>query len=139
MALSIFGEKAITPTNEMLAAALAERKIIWDMVTEHIENTYSKISGEWKFYSKSAGWSFVIKSEKRTLIYLIPTEDCIKTNFVFGERAVKVIEESDLPESLIKSVTEARAYMEGRSCMVDIVKVDDIEIIKKLLKIKSEN
>ena len=139
MALSLFGEKAIKPTDELLAEALLERKIIWDLIYAHIENTYSKISGEWKFYSKSSGWSFVIKSGKRTLIYLIPREDCIKTNFVYGAKAVEAAKTADLPQPVLVSILESKDYMEGRSFMVDVAEKADVEVIQKLLKIKNDN
>jgi len=139
MALSIFGEKAVIPNDELLTEALLDRKAIWDSITEHIENTYSKVNSEWKFYSKAAGWSFVVKSGKRTLIYLIPQENCIKVNFVFGERAVAEVQKSDLPQSLITVLLESKPYVEGRSVMLDIAELDEVEIVKKLLKIKNEN
>ena len=139
MALSAFGEKAFMPDDEMLAVALLERKAIWDNIIEHIENTYSNISTEWKFYTKAAGWTYVIKSGKRTLIYLIPRQDCIKTSFVFGEKAVEAAKDADLPDFVLATILEAKVYAEGRSFMADVIEAGDIRLIETLLKIKDDN
>ena len=139
MSLSIFGDKKILPNDEMLGEALSELKNHWDSIKKHIENTYDKISGEWKYYSKSSGWTFVIKSGKRTLVYLIPTEECIKASFVFGEKAVEAAQKADLPEAILKRLLESKAYVEGRSIMVDVENDKHIDIVKKLLKIKTDN
>ena len=139
MALSIFGEKTIKPTDEMLAEVLGEREAIWDCITEHVEITYGKMLCEWKFYSKSAGWSFVVKSGKRTMIYLIPLNGYFKANFVFGEKAVAAAQMADLPESVLKEITEATVYAEGRSFMINVAEDADAVLIEKLLKIKRDN
>ena len=139
MSLSAFGEKAVVPTDEMLAASLSETKSIWQGIRQHLESSYENISGEWKYYSKSAGWTFVLKSGKRTLLYLIPLKDYFKATFVFGERAAQAAQAADFPKTVLNAIAEAKQYMEGRSFMVDVKTGADAVIIEKLLKIKNDN
>lgn len=139
MSLSIFGDKATIPKDEMLAETLSEAEILWKSVIEHIQSNYKNTSQEWKFYSKAAGWTLVIKTGKRTLTYLIPLKNSFKINFVFGEKAVEVAKQFDLPEPVITSILEAKQYMEGRSFMLDITKEEDIKTVQILLKIKNDN
>ena len=137
MALSIFGEKAIMPSAELLSEELQESKTKWQYIENYVKETYKDISGEWKHYSKASGWIFVVKSGKRTLLYLIPLRGSFKVNFVFGENAVVKARNTDLPKQIISSILEAKSYVEGRSFMLEVKTKQDIKTIKKLLKIKT--
>lgn len=137
MSFSIFGEKSIQPTEELLDEALANSKPLWELIKNHVITTYENSNVEWKFYSKAAGWTFVLKSGKRTLLYLIPLHHYFKVNFVFGEKAVALAQNSELSESIISLILEAKPYMEGRSFMVDVKTDNDIADVMKLLEIKS--
>ena len=139
MSLSVFGEKALVPDDGMLGAELGECKLFWDDIINHMEGTYEGVGGEWKYYSKAAGWSFVVKSGKRTLIYLIPLGGWFKANFVFGDRAVVAAQTAGLPEPLVTLILDAKQHMEGRSFMIDIKSEEDVEIAKKLIAIKNNN
>ena len=139
MSLSVFEFKEAMPDDAALAKELGATKGIWDDVREHIKKNYKDMNGEWKYYSKSSGWTFVIRSGKRTLIYLIPMNRYFKANFVFGESAVNAALASDIPADVIKKITEARPYVEGRSFMTDVKKKDDLGVVEKLIAIKDKN
>lgn len=138
MSLSIFSEKAFMPNDEMLGEVLCDCKPLWDNIKNHVTATYENTHEEWKYYSKSAGWTLVIKGGKRTLIYLIPLNGYFKVNFVFGEKAVISAQNTQLPESIVSLILEAKPYMEGRSFMVDVKAYTDIDTIIKLLEIKNK-
>jgi hypothetical protein len=139
MSLSIFGDKDILPNEESLAGVLAGSKTSWDEIKNCVVAECGNYSEEWKYYSKKAGWALVIKSEKRTILYLIPLSGCFKANFVFGEKAVAAAQVSGLPEPIIALISEATPYMEGRSFMVDITSEADAQIVKRLIAIKNAN
>jgi len=139
MSLSVFEYKEVIPDDGAVADVLGPRKDLWDRVREHIASNFKDVSGEWKYYSRSSGWTFVIKSGKRTLIYLIPMKGYFKTNFVFGDAAVSAAVASDLPAAVIKSIRDARPYIEGRSFMTDVKKGEDVDTVVKLIGIKAGN
>ena len=139
MSLSVFDNKAFLPNDELLSNVLSETKNLWENIMAHICGAYKNIGSEWKFYSKAAGWSFVVKSGKRTLIYLIPLAGYFKASFVYGEKAVTEAQLAGLPEFVLESIAEAKPYAEGRSFMVDVRDSDDVSLVEKLLKIKSDN
>jgi hypothetical protein len=139
MSLSVFEHKEIMPDDNALSKALAERKALWDGVTEHIRSNHKDVGGEWKYYSKAAGWSFVIKSGKRTLIYLIPMSGYLKANLILGENAVGAAMASGIPEQIKKKISEARQYAEGRSFMVDVKSKEDLRAVIELIGIKDRN
>ena len=139
MSLSEFDEKAIMPHDEMLTAVLADSRALWNTIISYIVETCGDISEEWKFYSKKAGWSLVVSSGKRKILYLIPQDGFFKVNFVFGEKAVAAVQISDLPESIITALLETKSYMEGRSVMFDVKTGADAQAVKKLIEIKQAN
>ena len=139
MSLSAFGEKALMPNEETLAGTLKGSKARWDKLIEHTGNVCGRASGEWKYYSKNAGWSLVVKSGGRTILYLIPLDGSFKANFVLGEKAVTVVKASDLPAAVITNITEAKAYAEGRPFMIDVNNDADAGIAMRLIEIKSRN
>jgi hypothetical protein len=137
MSLSIFDEKALIPTEDMLSEALSDTRTIWNDALKLIDRTCGDLNTEWKYYSRSAGWTLVANSKKRKMTYFIPLKGFFKVNFVFGEKAVKEAKSADLPESVLLSISEARPYVEGRSFMIDMKTDTDIELFGKLLKIKN--
>jgi hypothetical protein len=139
MAVSVFEFKDVIPDDAAVADVLGATKCIWDGVRDHIKKDHKDVSEEWKYYSKSSGWMLVIKAGKRTLIYLIPAKGHFKTNFVFGRAATDAALASDLPAGVIKSIKEARQYVEGRSFMTDVRKSEDMGTVIKLIGIKSSN
>jgi len=139
MSLSIFGEKAEAPTEDALAAALGESKTLWDDIKKQVESICGNYNDEWKFYSKKAGWSFVARSGKRTILYLIPQDKYFKLNFVLGDKAVAAAQDAGLPESIVALIMEATPYTEGRSFMFDICSLGDVDSVKKLISIRATN
>jgi hypothetical protein len=139
MSLSAFEHKEVRPDDDAVAKALGEKKALWDGVKEHIASNHKNVNEEWKFYSKDAGWTLVIKGGKRTLVYLIPLNGHFKVNFVFGENAVNAAQSAGLPAHIVKKITEARPYVEGRSFMVDVKGKEDADAVIELIGIKDRN
>jgi hypothetical protein len=139
MSLSAFGDKAAIPDEKMIAAVLADGKPIWDGIREHVRSAYKEINEEWKFYSRSAGWSLVVRSGKRTLFYFIPQNGYFKINFVLGGKAADAAQSSGLPAHILKMISEARPYAEGRSFMMDVKEKEDAGTAIRLMDIKDRN
>lgn len=139
MATSIFDIKTEMPDDGNIAEVLGSGKKLWDTLETHICENYEGIKTEWKFYSKKAGWSYVIKSEKRTLLYLIPQDGYFKITFVFGEKAVDEAKRANLPDGILRSIEESTPYTEGHSFMIDVKSNENIEVAKILLVIKKNN
>ena len=139
MSLSIFGDKAVMPNEQALTAALAGTKAVWDNIENHVALICGEQSSQWKFYSKKAGWSLVMKSGDRTILYLIPQDAFFKVNFVFGDKAVAAALASNLPEQITALITQATPYAEGRSFLFDIKTAKDADTVKNLIAIKNTN
>lgn len=131
MAESVFGEKAVVPDEAALAAALGDGKALWDEAL-----AMSGGSGEWKFYTKAAGWTYPVKLKKRTLFYMMPKAGWIRFTFVLGGRAVEAAKVAGLPEQVLEDLLQATEYVEGRSVAVDVRGEAELEAIRGLLALK---
>ncbi|MDF9824185.1 putative membrane protein [Breznakia sp. PF5-3] len=131
-------EKRIEPTEIDVEKMLGDSYAIWLQLCEHHEKL-DNISYEWKMYTKKVGWTMLIKQKKRTLYYMIPSLDKFMVSFVFGERAVQVISESEIDKALIEQLLNARKYMEGRGLQVEVENNHMLDDIIHLIQIKIEN
>ena len=139
MATSIFDDKTTIPDDGMVDVILADTKTLWDKVKSHVDENYSGLDKEWKFYSKKSGWSLVFKQKKRTLFYFVPCKGYFMIALVFGEKAEKAAIQSPISDHIKESISAATAYVEGKSFFVDVKEEKDIESIFTLLKIKEES
>lgn len=139
MALSIFDSKTVIPTEQNITNVLEETKSLWDTVKAQVNEQCGMITETWKFYSKSSGWTSVVKYKKRTILYLYPCQGYFIVLFVFGERAVNAVKNSHLPSTIVDTILAARVYSEGRSFQVEVRTPRDLEIIQQLIQIKHDN
>ncbi|MHC4489085.1 MAG: DUF3788 domain-containing protein [Planctomycetota bacterium] len=139
MAVSVFGDKAAKPTDQMLAKALGQSNRLWEEIKKHLKAEYGQLIEEWKFYGQKSGWILKTLRKKRNLFFFIPFEGAFRVSFVFGDKAVAAAERSDLPQDLITTLKNARKYAEGRGLKIDVKRSTDVEHIKKLVEIKINN
>jgi len=139
MALSILDDKARKPKDRDLADVLGRTKVSWDGLIDHVARECGGITQEWKHSGKNYGWSLRLKLKKRTILYMIPCERHFLVAFVYGKRAVEVARQSNLPQSVIDTINEARTYVEGTGFRLEIREKKDLDSIKKLVAIKMAN
>jgi len=133
---SIFSDKAITPTEDMLALALGNLHSKWNEIKAYVIDKYPLAKEEWNFPGQKYGWSFRIKDKKRAIIYLLPREKYFLVAFVFGEKAANEAMASDISDSIKNEISSARVYAEGRGFRIEVKDISLLEDIKKLIDIK---
>jgi hypothetical protein len=136
MALSVLNDKSRMPDDGMLAEVLGKSKELWDSILAHLGEQYPGVQSEWVSAGAKYGWSLRPKYKKRTILYLIPGQDCFTVSFALGERAVAAAEESTLPALTLDAIRSARQYAEGRGVWVEVKRRTDVETIKTLIEIK---
>lgn len=135
----IFSDKLEKPNNEMLSAALGESYKHWQEIQSILQEQYGEINPVWKYYGAKNGWILKMILKKRNLFFFGPYEKYFLIAFVFGEKAVKAIEESDLPLEIIEEVKGSKRHMEGRVLRIEVRKKEQINSIIKLTEIKVNN
>ena len=128
MAVSVFDDKTVIPGDSMVKDALAESYPLWAKLQNHVQETYSNVTGEWKHYGKSSGWVFKLLSKKKNLLFFIPKSECFRLRFGINEKAADSIETADLPDVIIEAVRIATPYTEGRSIDLDFYS-DEVKVM----------
>ncbi len=139
MSVSVFEDKATKPDNKMLVGAMGKSNRLWQEIKKHLRAEYGELIEEWKFYGQKSGWILKTLRKKRNLFFFIPLKGSFQISFVFGEKAVAVVEKSGLPQELITELKNARKYAEGRGLQIEVKGSADVEHIKKLVEIKVNN
>ena len=145
--LSAFGDKKIMPNDSMVTIVLSNTAPIWDELYTHVSENYPNIIGEWKHYGNAAGWTFKLMTspgrdiaKKRNLLFFVPRNGCFRLRIVLGEKGCTCVENnSKLPKEIKQAFRDAIPHTEGRSIDIDVVRHEQLEAIKILLKIKFDN
>ena len=136
---SIFVERDLKPTPKTLAEALGDSHRLWLQIKENLTHSFGELTEEWKYYGAKSGWLLKMLQKKRNLFFLIPLEDYFVISFVFGDKAVTQIFETDLPDVLKSTLRNARKYAEGRGLPIEVRSEKEVEQVKKLVEIKVNN
>lgn len=139
MSEAAFNDKSQKPDAALLSEKLGDSFPIWQQITVHVKATYDNISEEWKFYGQKHGWQLKTFMKKRNLFFLIPSQDYFRIVFVFGDKAVVAIEESDLAEDLKNTIKSVKKYAEGRGLPIEVRDKKYLADIEKLIDIKIQN
>lgn len=139
MGLSVFTDKTKRPGEHELSEALGDAKLLWDQLKDYARENYSNLTEDWKHYGKSSGWTMKLLMKKRNLFFLYPGLGEFVVGFIFGDRAVQAVENSNLPKAIIDALKAAPKYAEGRGLPVTVKIPQDLEWVKTLLTIKIEN
>ncbi|MBX3008402.1 MAG: DUF3788 family protein [Melioribacteraceae bacterium] len=139
MSASYFDDKLRKPTNDDLVKVLGAKYKFWEDIKKHISENYGTAEEEWKYYNQKSGWLLKLLLKKRNLFFMIPHDKYFNISFIFGDKAVSVIEKSNLSGEIISEIVNARKYMEGRGLSVSVKSKKDLQNIIKLLDIKVQN
>lgn len=134
MAGGFFTDRAVIPDDAALSTLLEDAMDPWRHIEQ--EAVGGTTTAEWKYYTKKTGWVRVIRRGKRTLFYMIPDARAFGVSFVFGERAVQAVMESDVNAALKERLANATPYMEGRGLDMEVHAGGDLADFQRLLAIK---
>jgi hypothetical protein len=139
MDISIFTDKAKTPTEKDLDSALGNTFKFWVEIRENVLSKAPQLLQEWNYPGPKYGWSFRIKDKKRAIIYLLPRDKFFKAAFVFGQKACNEVMQAKISDSIKKELSEAKVYAEGRGIRIDVTDSKILADIKSLIEIKLRN
>ena len=138
MAESLYLDKEIQPDELVLSVALGKHKLYWDEILRHVTEAYTVVSSEWKYYGVAWGWSFVIKSNPKTLCYLIPAEGQLYVATIFNDKGRALTSEIELPEQVKIAVEATKDNPKNIPYDFYVLEKGDVEIAKKLIAIRSK-
>jgi len=124
------------PTDDELAGALGPAKAVWNQLLTGLAAEHKLTVQEWNSYSPKAGWSLRLKCKDRNIVYLGPCQGAFRAAFVLGDKAMAAARKSDLPQSVIKNISQSKHYVEGTAIRFEPVNSKDIKPILTLAGIK---
>ena len=89
--------KTTRPSDSDLEKTLGRAKPLWDQLVAELASEHDVTTREWKSYSAKSGWALRLKRGKRTIVWLVPYDRCFQVAFIFGEKALTAIRQSDGP------------------------------------------
>ncbi len=139
MPSSVFTDKSAEPDADSLAEVLGVTSAFQEALSKQLEAEYGPLMEEWKYYGQKSGWLLKTLRKKRNLFFLVPLQGYFRVVFIFGDKAVSAVEQSDLPGEIVETLKNARKYAEGRGLSIDVKGPVDLEHVKKLVKIKANS
>ncbi|MBU0639622.1 MAG: DUF3788 domain-containing protein [Planctomycetes bacterium] len=136
----VFPDKTHMPDDTDVARVLGRTMRHWDNLKAHALELNPAATEEWKYYMKKTGWTFLLRGQRRNVLFMRPTgKRRFTVSFVFGGKAVQAAEQSDLPTAVVEALRQAPQYPEGRGVSVEVSTAADVKIAKQLLAIKMAN
>jgi hypothetical protein len=133
---SIFMEKENIPTRDDLQKTLGNCFDWWNEIEQYVLTLFPQGISEWNYPGKKFGWSYRIKDSKRAIVYLLPRDGYFKVAFVFGDKAVEEIVQSNMNDSIKSELLNTKKYMEGRGIRIEVKNKQILEDIYTLIEIK---
>ncbi len=135
MSYSIFADKEKPPAASEIFDVIGEKRPLWEELSHFVEANY-RVSGESKFYGKSAGWIVWFRKSGRTLVALYPQKDRFLAQMVLGPSLWDKVSDLSLGTKTKTAFETANRYPDGRWLLLSVEGREDVNDIEKLLMIK---
>ena len=136
MATSTPKNQCPPPDDIELTRTLGDTKPLWDDLVRHLDTAYPPVTHQWQRSGQSGQPFLRLIRKQRTICYLLPREQHFLTAFVFGEKATAAVRMSDLPDTVVTALNEARVYAEGRGIRLETRTHQDLATMQRLAAIK---
>ncbi len=139
MALSVFENKASSPTDQELESALGRSGKLWVRLKSDMQEAHGPLTEEWHFSGAAFGWSLRLKKKKRTIVHMTPCRAHFLASFALGEKACRAAHVAGLPAPLLAVVDNAPKYAEGRGVRIAVRSKSDLKGVEALVAVKVAN
>lgn len=140
MPVNFFIGKTTEPQGKDMEIALGPTYPLFEKIVKYLVDVYPDFRPEWKHYSKKMGWQLKLFKGKRNIMFVVPLDGHFIVAFIFGDKAIGQVMESDLPDKLKTELQNVQKYMEGRVINITITEdTKDVGDIIKLIQIKLNN
>lgn len=133
----LLSDKTMIPTDDIIFSVIGDKKSLWQRIMKHVQDNYEDSEGEWNYYNDGKRWLFKLVQKKKTIFWIGILEDTFRVTFWFGDKADRMITESDLPEKIIDEFKSSKKYGAVRAVSIIINDNTDVENMLKLMAIKA--
>jgi hypothetical protein len=134
----MFSDRDVKPTEDLIFSIIKEKKALWQSLMDYMHDKYPASTGDWHYYNDGKQWLFKSVQKQKTLFWLSILDETFRVTFYFGDKALPVIEESDLSVQIKNEFKTGKKYGKIRAITVFINDNSDIVNVQKLIAIKSK-
>jgi hypothetical protein len=134
----ILSDKSVIPTDDYIFSIIGERKVHWVRIMKYLSENYPDAAGSWNYYNDGKQWLFKLVRKKKTVFWSSILTDTFRITFYLGNKAETIIENSNLPQSVIEEFKTAKRYGLIRPVTFVIKDKTDVDNILKMIDIKSK-
>lgn len=131
-------DRNIVPDDTLVFSLIGDaRKMLWQDILNGITSNYSDISWSWNYYNDGKQWLFKLVRKKKTLFWgsIVNTGD-FRVSMYFGDKAIPLMEDSNLPERVKDEFRNAKKIGAVRGISMLVNSGQDVDNILKLIAIK---
>ena len=126
----------VQPTEELIFSIIGENRVFWEKIVDHLYENHADITEEWRFYNDGKVWLYRALRKKNTIYWIGVQKDTFRVSFWISEKAIPMIESSDLPERIKEEYRNAKPFNHSRCVTVIMVSDEDLENVIKLIDLK---
>jgi hypothetical protein len=132
----VLSDKCIIPTEDLIFSIIGDQKFLWKELMDHVQEKYQGSSGEWNYYKDGKRWLFKLVRKKKTIFWINILENRFRVTFWLSDKAVPLINDSDLPEKIRDEFSLAKKYGAIRPVSIEMNDDSDLDNVFKLIIIK---
>jgi hypothetical protein len=133
----ILKDPDVIPSEEIIVSLVGERIKLWQAVLNYASENNKDVSGDWHYYKDGKQWLYKLINKKKTIFWAVVADDTFRITFYFGDKALSLIEESDIPVRIIDEFKNAKKIGSIRGISVILNGNEDVENVSRLINIKS--
>jgi hypothetical protein len=136
MTYGAFLDREHPPTGGELAAALGDRRPLWDRIVARMEATYG-LEGERLFDGRDSGWVLRFRRSGKTLLVLLPEPGAARALVVLGPSIAEAAAALPLEPEVRAAFDRAHAYPDGRWLRIEVGSEAVADDLLRLVELKS--
>jgi hypothetical protein len=117
---------------------LGRSYIQWIDIVQFCRDHYPLVSENWKNYGKSSGWTLQLIQKDQAILFLFPNKNSFYTLFIIDEKILQTIQNEDFPVEIMKQIEAAKSYQTEKSFCILVRSAEDVEWVKKIIRIKMQ-
>lgn len=134
----MLSDKSVIPADDQIFTFIGEHKGLWQSIMSYVSEMYKDASGSWNYYNDGKQWLFKLVQKKKTIFWAGIFADTFRITFYFGDKAMPVIENSDLPDKIKEDFRTSKKYGLIRPISFKVYNKSDVDNVLKLIAIKTK-
>ncbi len=138
METPVLGDKDQFPVDELIFKHLGKIKNIWLMLFKFIHDKHPDFKEEWRYYNDGKSWLLKITKKTKTICWISIIKDGFRMTCYFGDKAEKLIKDSDLPKDYKDQFINGKKFGKIRAITIIFKNEEGINVAKILMEIKEK-